>query len=212
VIKLSIKGLADFMTASPARQRRILRDYKRLDEDEPTARRLYYKESRDLITAFHRNSHEIGWLSDRAELLKRQAATATPASAIRLRHNVRAVRLYERNFGSRSFEPLNPVRLNLEFYAVRISVVPDLHILEEGKEKLVKLDFGVKAPEPQLTKIISQATFEAAAGHVRGLTSSSILYLDVARGKEYRGARAGARTMREIEAACLNIAALWDGI
>ena len=125
---------------------------------------------------------------------------------------MRAVRLYERNFGSRSFEPLSPIRLNLEFYAVRISVVPDLHILENGKEKLVKLDFGVKAPEPELTKIIAQATFEAAAGHVRGLTSSSILYLDVARGKEYRGARAGARTMREIEAACLNIAALWDGI
>jgi hypothetical protein len=173
---------------------------------------LYYKESRDLISAFHRHGHDVGWLSERAELLRQQAAVATQSSAARLRHNIRAVRSYERNFGTRSFEPLGPLRLKLEFHGVRVSINPDLHVVEDGKEKVVKLDFGVKPPIPELAKIISQATFEAAAGHVKGLTSSSILYLDVGRGKEYRGARAGARTMREIEAACLNISALWDGI
>ena len=45
-----------------------------------------------------------------------------------------------------------------------------------------------------------------------GLTSASVLYLDVPRGAEYRGARVRSRLENEMQAACENIVAIWNGI
>ena len=42
MIKLSVKGLADYMMASPAAQHTTLRDFKYPDKDEAKSRRLYY--------------------------------------------------------------------------------------------------------------------------------------------------------------------------
>ena len=43
-------------------------------------------------------------------------------------------------------------------------------------------------------------------------TPASVLYFDVARGAEHRGARQGARMKGEIDAALKNIASLWPSI
>ena len=200
------------MTASPAKQRKILRDFKYPDADEAYAKRLYYREARDLIAAFHRNHHDGDWLRVKAQELAALADLMGGMSGHRLKQNARALLHYERHFGTRGFEPVEDLRLYLNIGKVRISATPDLVVDERGKRKLVKLDFSAKAPDPEKVKIIAQCMFEAAQGHIPKLTSSSILYLDVRRGAEHRGARAGARTWREIEAACETIAALWDTI
>jgi hypothetical protein len=58
VIRISVKGLAKFIEGGPSAQRRVLREYKYPDEDEPSAMRLYYRDATDRIYAFHKNSHD----------------------------------------------------------------------------------------------------------------------------------------------------------
>lgn len=212
VIKLSVRGLAKYMTSSPSAQRRVLREYKYPDEDEPAAMRLYYKDASDRILAYHSNAHDRAWLRTKAAELAELARLTPGPAGTRLRHNARAVSAYEAGFGDRNFDVNRPLRLRHEVGNVRVTVSPELHVLEDGKAKIVKLDFSKEPPPTEYIKIVSQVMYEAARGHLAGLTSSSVLYLDVARATEHRGARAGSRTLRDIDAACASIEAIWPTI
>jgi hypothetical protein len=212
VIRLGIKSLAKYMTASPASQRKILLDAKYPNEDEPYAMRLYYREATERIVAYHRNDHEENWLLAKADDLAQLATFTGGNSATRLRHNSRALRQYKQVFASRRFVPQSQLRLSWDVDQVRISVVPELYVLEGAKAKVIKLDFSSNQPDEELIRIISQATYEAGRGRIPNLTNSSILYFDVPRGREHRGARAGSRMIKEIEAACTTISTVWDSI
>lgn len=212
MIKLSAKGLAKYITASPASQRKILQDFKYPKEDEPFAMRLYYQDAVDAIRAFHKGGQSRGWLLERADDLSRLAALNGGNSGIRLRNNSKAVRQYEVGFGSRRFAVMNELRLYLFIDKVRISVAPELYVIEGKKEKIIRLDFTKSAVNPEVVKIVSQCMFEAARGRIAELTSSSVLYFDVRNGTEYRGARMQSRTLRDVEAACKTISTLWDSI
>ena len=118
--------LAKYITVTPAAQRRILRDAKFPNEDEPYAMRLYYREAGDRIEAFHRNNHETEWLIAKAEDLAQLAALTGGPSGARLRHNSRGIRQYSQSFASRLFIPQQHLRLRLDVGDVRISVAPDL--------------------------------------------------------------------------------------
>jgi len=62
VIKLTVRGLAKYIVASPASQRRVLEDFKYAAGDEPFAMRTYYREAKQCIKSFHRNAHPSDWL------------------------------------------------------------------------------------------------------------------------------------------------------
>ncbi len=210
--KLSVKGLADYMTASAVKQRSILRQHKYEEDDEGRARILYYRDARDRIAAFHRGGHPTTWLVDQAAGLSALAALSEGRTRSRLQHNARGLRAYATGFGSRSFEVMRDDTYRLNYGDVVITVRPDLHVRERGAEKLVKLDFSREPPPDPLIGIICQLMFEAASVAGLGLRSSGILLLDVARAVEHRGARAGSRMRREVEAACANISAIWDSV
>jgi hypothetical protein len=212
MIKLSVKGLADFMTANAARQRRILREHKFPRLDEARAKIVYYREARDHIAAYHRRGHRPEWMAAKADDLLQLAAADRSVTGQRLRHNARALIHYEAHFARRGFAVQPDLRLSLQLGVVRVSVVPDLHVVEKRKEKIIKLEFGVNPPTRDSVRIISQVMYEAARGHIPHLTNRSILFLDVPRGNEHHGARAGARTLGEIEAACQNIQGIWPTI
>ena len=211
MIKISLKGLAKFMTGGAAAQRKILWDFKHPDP-EGSAQARYYKEARDRIAAFHGHQHADGWLSQQAGTIASHALTSAPAAKVRLQNNARALRAYERHFGDRQFEILPDLSLELTYSGVRVSVQPDLHVRELGREKIIKLEFSKKEPNAKAVKIMAQGLFEAATKAALGLSSTDVLYLDCVRGTAHKGARVGARMGKEIEAACQNIAALWPGI
>ncbi len=212
MIKISVKGLAKFMTSSPAAQRRVLHDYKFPNEDEPKAMRLYYGEALDSIKSYHRRQLPVNWLRDQADTISQLAYSVNGMSRTRLKNNARGLRQYADNFASRQFAVLSDLRLALVFDNVRVTVAPDLHVREGTREKIVKLDFGKSEPQDSLVKIIVQSMFEAFRLDERSITPSSVLYLDVARGDEHRGARVGSRVLTEIRAACKNIEGLWGTI
>lgn len=212
VIRISVRGLAKYMTAGPAAQRKILRNYKFPDESEPTAMRLYYREARDCVEAFHRGGNNRPWLRGKAGDLDQLARLTSGRTAQRLRHNARALNQYDAIFGDRQFEVLTPIRMALTLGPVVISATPDLHVRAGRKERIVRLDFAADPTSDDQIKIICQCTFEAAKGRLAEVGSGSVLYLDLARAREVRGARAGARLLRDIEAAALAIEAIWDSI
>src|SRR5205823_522749 len=109
--KISVRGLAKYMTSSPAGQRKVLRDYKYPDEDEPSAMRLYYKDATDRIQAYHGSAHDRSWLQVKAADLAELAQLTPGRPGTRLRHNARALTAYERHFAMKEYEPQVQLRL-----------------------------------------------------------------------------------------------------
>jgi len=172
----------------------------------------YYKEARDIIYSFHKNKHPKQWLGGKAEELRKLAAGISGGSSRRLSNNARAIEQYGANFPDRNAEVLQNFDVSMTNQNLRIKITPDLHICEGGKEKIVKLEFSKIEPTSELTKIICQAMYEAAARSGRSFAPACVLYLDVPRGLEHRGARQGSRMKGEIEAACKNIVSMWPSI
>lgn len=210
--KLSLKGLADFMTASESIRRTILRQHKYPSEDEARAKIMYYREAKNRIAAYHRSNHTADWLIAQAMGLDRLAAMSSLSARRRLQCNARALRAYARNFGNKQLEILDELRLSLHYGDVTITVSPDLHAIENRKEKIIKFGFANDETDKERVKIISQAMFETAQSASLNLPSSGIIYCDVHSGKEHRGARLGARMRSNIEAACANISSIWNNI
>jgi hypothetical protein len=210
--RITLKGLADYMTASHVRQRSILKQFKYPKDEEGSAKILYYKDARDRIAAFHKGKKQPAWLLTQADSLDALANGSAGRVRARLRHNARALRAYEAGFSKRIFEVQSRTSIPLNYGDVTVSVVPDLTVIEGKTPKLVRLEFSKDDLDPLAIKILSQGLFEAATQKGLGLKSASILLFDVERGTEHRGARLGAQMRKEIEAACQTISAVWDTI
>jgi hypothetical protein len=211
MIKIGLKGLAKFMTASPSTQRRVLRDYK-YPKPEGEAQASYYRDARWDIRRNHERNNPEGFLAVRAQAFALQMQSRTGSSALRLRHNSRAVREYDQLWGSKSLEVLPDISLPLTYGGVIININPDLHVRDAGIEKIIKLEFNSGRLNDAVIRIMSQAMFEGASVAGLGLSSSSILLLDVPRQVVHRGARMRSKTSRDIEAACQTIADIWPSI
>jgi hypothetical protein len=210
--RISIKGLADFMAANDAKRRTIIRRFKYPREDEAFAMIKYYQEARDAIAAHHSGGHDAAWLHRLGDQLDAFAASVTGQTTTRIRHNARAIHAYATTFADRRFEVLAVPKLRLSYSGVTISVVPDLRVRENSDEKIIKLEFGKDQPAEREIKVMSQVLFEAARVGGLQIPARSVLYLDVSRGTEHRGARLGAQLARDLEAACETISDIWDRI
>lgn len=212
-IQISMKGLAECATANPLQLRQLLRTFKYPTSDEGRARIVYYAEARDSVVAYHRGGLDREWLLAQAERLDAQAALVSGRPRARLEHNARALRKYHDRFGDRRFDEVLPVpKMALAHAGVRVSVVPDLRVRERGREKLVKVEFGLDPVGETEAKIMSEAMLQAAQAGGMSVAASGTLVFDVGRGRELRGARAGVRIRRLIQATCRNVALIWDSI
>lgn len=211
-IRLTVKGLAKFMTGNATQQRKVLSDFKN-PKPEGKVQRDYYRDARNAIATFHRESRPVTWLHSRADNLDVQATMASEGLARIHRSNARAIRDYARNFSSRKFtiRAVHPA-YRINFGNVTISCAPDLVVEERGKVRYIKLEFDKDQPDDHAIKIIGQTMFEALSAAAIDVKSSNVLVFDVARGKVLKGARAGARMLTEIDNACKNIATIWPTI
>lgn len=200
------------MTASAARQRKIISDYKYPREEEASARIVYYREARAHISEFHASGHDESWLRSKSRELNAAANSRYGSRRTRLKNNARALREYARHFSHKGFDLLPDITYGLRFGDVTVTVTPDLHVLEDGAEKFIKLGFSTDEPSDQSIKIICQGLYEAITREGYKLSSSSTLYYDVSRGAVHRGARMGARMAKNLEAACTTISDIWDGL
>lgn len=200
------------MTSSAVAQRKVLRDYK-FPDPEGKAQASYYRDARTAITRFHRGDIDLAGLGSYAASLSTAAASAPkPQISARLTNNARALTRYSQRFGNVIYDVLPELRLVLQVGDVQVNVTPDLNVRQGGKQQLIRLDFSDQRPENEVIKIVSQAMFEAAIDHGLLLSTSQVVYLDIARGTAHKLARVGARTRANIQAACMNIQAIWPSI
>lgn len=211
-IRMSVRGLAKYIVGSPSQQRRVLQDYKYPDGDEPAAMRQYYQDATNAVRVFHRYGHDRAHLREQGQALAAKARDAQGGTATRLRNNARVVLQYEQGFGSRVFEMRPVAKMRLDFGDVQVALVPDLHVVERGKSKLIKLSFGSEEPNEVEVRVVVQCLYEAANRQMGEFSGNAVSLFDVPRATEHRGARAGARMLREIEAACDTIAGIWPRI
>jgi hypothetical protein len=210
--KLSLRGLAKYMTASPHMQRQTLHEFKYPNEAAAAAMRHYYVPAVQAVTVYHANNRGADWLRECAAALDAQAAVEAQAGrSLKLTSNAKALRHYAKNFADRKFTILKQPICRLQYGDVIISVRPDLRVIENGTEKIIRLGFHSKAPDPRAVKIEAQCLFEGAAQEL-SLSSSQVLHFDVPRGSVTKGARLGARLTKDITATCAMISTLWDSI
>jgi hypothetical protein len=206
--RISIKGLAKFMTSSNLTQRKTLRDFKYPDP-EGSAQAIYYREARDFVRAFHERSLPLEWLRQRASLLSSLAGQSSKNAETRLRNNARAINAYRENFPNTRYSILPDLRLEFTNAAVRVTAYPDLHVREGGVEKLLRFEFGSAELNERAIQILAQGMLMAAAASAVDITPRGVIVVDVPRGRVYEAGRLRSRLTREIEAACQTIADIW---
>jgi len=209
-MRITVKGLAKFMTSGAATQRKILRDFK-FPDPEGGVQAAYYAEARRAIAEYHNSGNDPSVIAYEVETLGNKAYHASGRRRTRFEHNIRALQSYLENFGHANFRVLSTPSLALTHGNVVVSAIPDLYVRHQGRKKLIKLDLGTKAPDTKLVNIILQVIYDAALGD-GSLQANDVIYLDVPRAKAYRGARIRTRLRTEIQAACQNIEALWPTI
>src|ERR1039457_3365873 len=121
MIQITLKGLAKFMTATPANQRKILRDYK-YPKEEGQAMAQYYKEARDVIYSFHKHKHPKQWLLNKAEEVRKLASGVGGGSGRRLGHNARGIEQYAGNFSGRQMAILQDLDISVNIEGLRIKI------------------------------------------------------------------------------------------
>lgn len=211
MIRLSMKGMAKYVTSGSAGQRKVLRDFKYPDP-EGHAQIVYYSEARSVIVAFHRCRLDREWLREQADRLQGLGMGNTGRAQARLLHNARAIRSYERAFGGQTLVLNDDLSLTLVFGDVEVTVTPDLFAEDRSRRKLIKLDFAKEKPDDRVPKIITQLMYQGATQAGLDVRGSDCLYLECGRGVTHKGTGVRSRLNAEIEAACANIAALWPSI
>lgn len=213
MIRLSYTALADYMTSSAHSQRKTLFDYKYPDEDEPRAKRLYYREARQAIRAYHVGEHSDSWLEEQAVSLAETAAIAhSPQAASRLRSNSRTLYSYARHYTSTELTLLPHFSGVLNIGNVEVRIIADLHATVRNSEKVIRLDHSRDNPDPKYCSIVTQLMYEAACAHELVLPTSAFIVRHIASRRDFKGARVGARILKDITASCANIEAIWAAL
>ncbi len=210
--RITLKGLADFMTSNPAKQRRIVHDFKYPEEDDGRAKIMYYREARDDIQRYHRKKFAPGWIRQRAGEIAVTANASAGARRKRLEHNSRALRQYADHFGLLTLDLLPINQMNYVVGDLVVSVKPDLHATINGKEAFVKVEYGAEPLTEYEAKVITQVMHEAACQSGFSIPASKVLCLDVSSGIVYKGAGLKAMMHKDVDAACKTIAAIWDDV
>ncbi|MBX3389858.1 MAG: hypothetical protein KF691_10445 [Phycisphaeraceae bacterium] len=210
-MKVSGKGLVEFMRARADRQRSILYTLKFPDEKERASRGSYYSTAKRNIIAFHRESHPIGWLATQAESIDAKAKTAAKDSEKkRLQSNAKALRHYAQHFGNRQFVVQPTARFGLTIGSVETSVAPELYVSEKGRLQLVKLEFSPQLMAPDVVQLFLRFLAHAAARNGSPVTPTHCFLYHVPTGDVYRSPGIGSRFVKELEAACQTVEDIWD--
>lgn len=208
--KISMKSLAQFMTSGPSRQRTILRNNKFPREAQVII--IHYKDAINAIRDFHGSGNDPAALVRSIDTLRKKAIGATPQTAARIANNIRAIENYLRHFPDKKCDVLVVPKMKYTHGAVTVSVFPDLLIEENGQKAVIKLDFTREGATDEQIDIMLQLMYEASTSEGLGITPRNVMYINAKSAQPYHCSRIKKNLKKEIDAACENIEAMWDGI
>src|SRR4029077_917754 len=209
-VKLSMKSLAQFMTSGESRRRTILRNSK-----YPRGAQFIIIQYRDAINAirdFHESGNDPSTLVKSIDKLRKKSIGATRQTEARINNNIRAIERYLEHFARENRAVLPVPKMKYVHAGVTISVFPDLMIDEDGQRMLIKLDFTQAGATDEQIEIMLQLMYEASVAENLGITPKNVIYINARSEQPNRCSKIKKNIKREIDAACENIAAMWEGI
>lgn len=211
--RLTAKAFADFVTASPARKRTILKNCKYPKKKESQIITLYYNEALRIIRSYHQHANDPAVINQATRRLRLEQENAeSTQKKIRLSHNIRAIETYLQVFGGNKFTVLPRPRLKLSVGDILISASPDLAVNEKGNLKLIKLGVVTQRLPPDLIAIMLQVILDAAIAAGIHVNAENVQYLDIARAEILRPPRDEITSRRTIENGCEDIQSLWGSL
>lgn len=219
--RISLNKLCEFMTASPSRQRRIVRDQKYPSD----FMRVYYREAQEAVAhCIASGLEDFGRVERQIEILN-QMTPDSIGTQRRITANIEALETFLQMVDTIDLAGAEP-RLGenapprLAIRNVDVSVRPE--VLLSGQGRNGRLVGGIKLHFPRTNRLD-----ERAAGYVsavlqewcsrnladEGQVSGPMCYvIDIGSQRAYAGVRATAQRIRDIEDACATIHALWPTI
>lgn len=200
--RLTAHGLLSFMTSTFYAREEVLRRFKY----PYPGRKVYAPYYQPTITAirhYHASGNDAEALSKATEHLQQQLdRAAKPQRRVRLENNIRAIRLYEKHFGHRTFDITRQVRLPaLDISGVLITANPDLQVTEDKERLLLLLDCTVGKPDKEAISTLCQLT-HVASRQVSALPAKSVRFLHLKTGGETRWSGRGKKRWPQMHAAC----------
>lgn len=213
ITSITVRTLADFMTAAPSSQRRIVKTAKYPTDEESKAIVAYYRDARRIVE-LRFMSNGAARMGSELAALERVAATATGPRKARLLANVRAIRDFEvLEFARQPMDVHERSALLVDLGRLEVKVRPMLQLMDKGQKPLwCQLDFSEDAPSEQKAAIAAQLFLQAARAAGIDLVPSSAQYLHVHSGHCFLGGRHKARLEKQIAASCDTFADIWNSI
>lgn len=210
-IKISVKGLARFMTSSEATRRSLLRDFKfPFNKDGSKKPQIvWYSEARAVIRDYHEGGNNAATIVTAIEKLIAKRVQNPAKNAARIKDNIRALETYLKHFSDRKFLILETPKPTYTHGEVTVNTSPDLYVDESGKKKLIKLDFSEKKPNEDAVEIQLKVMHEAASMARLPVQPADVVYLDITRQTQYNGKKLNKKLKKNIDAACETIEDIW---
>ena len=138
---LTLNGGVKILAAKSAAEReKIIRDYK-FPDPEGKAQGSYYQPVRDLIRRYHEIGNEPRVIQDGLRALEATCSGASTAKLAKLENNIRAIRAYYGQFGTRCFAPLTHRQVIAVVEGVSLSLRPDMLAKEKQRLRVLRYNF-----------------------------------------------------------------------
>jgi hypothetical protein len=218
--RISVNKLAEFIDAKSARQRQILRDQKFPSEFKG----MYYREAAETIAICISSNLENIAIIERTIAGLEQQNPDKIGSQRRVQANIDALETFEAMLDEVDLKGAKPLLgehapPKLTIQNVGVSIRPEIILKGAGKSGnplvALKLHFPRTFPLGDSAGYVSALLQEYAKTYLAGDGEAHGPYcpvIDVGSKKVCPGVKSVIARMRDIEAACRNIAALWPTI
>ncbi|MBI1291659.1 hypothetical protein GC173_10515 [bacterium] len=223
-IKFGLSEFAAYMAAG-AGSRRTQLTAKKFPKDEDKIPGKYYAPVVKLIREYHEGGHQPEWLESKAQVHDGKAAAlltnAPDADAAKAKYKAdqhqnfaRVLRSYRSHFAKKRFQVRTQIDIPYTIDNVRVSIRPDLHVVQGQTEKIIKFwckdDQAKNRPKPLEIRVITQVMLDSANAHGHMMSGSQVLLFDVQTGQVHKGAKLGAQLGKDIVAECQAMEAVWQ--
>lgn len=210
LINIPVSRFAKYLYSNPQPRKRILREIKK-PKTSGFRGFFYYLEAKNALTSFYKNKYDTGFLQDKINQFLLDAVKSNKGRKTRLKYNAKVLNQYLQFFSNINYEVLPAVKFSIQYGLVNIKATPDLHVIENGKKKIIKFGFPKDITQKEI-KVITNTFFEAQRKAGLNYDRKCIVYLDIPRGKVIYGDTFGSAMEKNIQIACKNIPKIYSQI
>ncbi len=213
-IEVSARALAEFMTASPSTQRRIVRTAKYPRTPDAQALVAYYREARAAVERFFECGNKPAIIESEISKIAAAMIDASPSRKARLGQNIRAIQDFGKaGFAGQKYQVLPQHSSRLEIENLAVKVRPSLCASDStGHQHWLHLDFSEGQLEARKAAIVLRLFLRAARADGERLEPRRSEYHHLHSRQYQFGQKFGAKLDKQIIASCQTFGDIWTSI